>query len=75
MQVCLWVDTEIWNYVEDIEFYNYFGENPTRNKFSFGPFIGARFFVTSGFGFKAEFGTDSGNGIPYAQGGITFKIR
>lgn len=66
---------KIWNYVDGLDYHNYYGKNPIPNKFSFGPFIGARFFVSNAFGFKAEFGTDSGNGIPYAQGGITFKLR
>ncbi len=65
---------KIWNYIDGLEFHSYYGENPTRNKFCFGPFIGARFFVGSAFGFKAEFGADSGSGMPYAQAGITFKF-
>lgn len=66
---------KIWNYVDDIEYHSYYGDNPTRNKFCFGPFLGARFFVSDAFGFKAEFGADSGSGLPYAQGGITFKLK
>ncbi|MCQ2189374.1 MAG: hypothetical protein MJZ00_05625 [Paludibacteraceae bacterium] len=66
---------KIWNYVDGADYHSYYGDNPTRNKFSFGPFIGARFFVSRAFGFKAEFGADSGSGIPYAQGGITFKLK
>lgn len=66
---------KIWNYVDGLDYYSYYGENPTRNKFSFGPFLGARFFVSDGFGFKAEFGADSGSGFPYAQAGITFKLK
>lgn len=66
---------KIWNYVDGYDYHSYYGENPTRNKFCFGPFLGARFFVTNGFGFKAEFGVDSGNGFPYAQAGITFKLK
>lgn len=69
------VHWKIWDYVDGLDYHSYYGENPTRNKFCFGPFIGARFFVTDGFGFKAEFGADSGNGIPYAQAGISFKIK
>lgn len=66
---------KIWNYVDGFDYHSYYGENPTRNKFCFGPFLGARFFVSNAFGFKAEFGADSGSGFPYAQGGITFKLK
>lgn len=66
---------KIWNYVEGLDYHSYYGEHPKRNRFCFGPFIGARFFVSRGFGFKAEFGADSGNGFPYAQAGITFKLK
>lgn len=66
---------KIWNYVDGADYHSFYGDNPTRNKFCFGPFIGARFFVSNAFGFKAEFGADSGNGLPYAQGGITFKLK
>jgi len=66
---------KLWNYIDGLDYHSYYGDNPSRNKFCFGPFLGARFFVGSSFGFKAEFGVDSGNGLPYAQGGITFKLK
>ena len=66
---------KIWNYVDGLDFHSYYGENPTRNKFCFGPFLGARFFISNACGFKAEFGADSGSGFPYAQAGISFKLK
>ncbi|MCQ2199415.1 MAG: hypothetical protein MJZ19_06800 [Paludibacteraceae bacterium] len=64
-----------WNYVTGSNYNGYYGEHPTRNKFCFGPFVGVRYFFSKAFGLKAEFGADTGNGMPNAQAGISFKFN
>lgn len=66
---------KVWNYVTGTNYNNYYGNHPTRNKFSFGPFVGVRYFFSKAFGVKAEFGGDTGGGIPNAQIGISFKFN
>ncbi len=64
-----------WDYVTGSNYNGYYGEHPSRNKFCFGPYIGVHYFFSKAFGLKAEFGTDTGNGMPNAQAGISFKFN
>ncbi|MBO5988829.1 MAG: hypothetical protein J6Q03_05040 [Paludibacteraceae bacterium] len=65
----------IWNYVEPYNYESYTGEHPIGSKFCFGPFVGMRYYFGDVFGLKAEFGVDTGAGLPNAQGGICLKLK